>query len=354
MKKSLRSTGNNGHRYTAATSFSSSRPMLVLAAVLLVFALLQAPSRAAPGQPGKPFRINSSASEGFERDRILEFMWNDVPNVSFYNIYMSTNGGIHLFAGTTRTNTFTVNCNDGMLYSVQVAGVDTLDQEGQKSAASPPVRCDITQPSMVRHDPINGAREVPADSDVTVTFSEAMNVTSLYMTGTVKLYEGGKAVESNLSYDIDEKNLLISAKGGYRHGIKYTVEIGVSATDLAGNPLKDLTTFTFTTEMSERLSIDRVLAYPSPADRRGTSLTYVLSQNVEEVVVEIYHVGGDRVRVYDDAPISEGYNERFWDLRNNDGKEVPNGLYYFRVVAKSWSTGTYLGASKFQKLLVLK
>lgn len=326
----------------------------ILAALLLLGPPMQNPSSAAPGQPGKPFQINSSGSEGYERDRILEFMWNDVPNVSFYNVYLSTNNGIHLFGGTTRTNTFTLNCNDGMLYSIQVAGVDALDQEGPKSAASPPVRCDITQPTVLRHDPINGAREVPTDSGVTVTFSELMDVNSLYMTGTVKLYASGAAVEATLSYDVDERALLIQAKGGYRHGIKYTVEVGVAATDLAGNALKDISSFTFTTEMSERLSIDRLLAYPSPADRRGTSLTYVLSQNVDEVVVEVYHVGGRRVRVYDDAPVAEGYNERFWDLRNDDGDEVPNGLYYFRVVAKSWAGGTYLDAAKFQKLLVLK
>ncbi|PKK92199.1 MAG: hypothetical protein CVV64_01960 [Candidatus Wallbacteria bacterium HGW-Wallbacteria-1] len=345
---------NSGMGSGRARNMKLHMGKILITVILLCFHAFPVLSQITLGTPGKPYHVNSVGREGFEIDNLVQFMWTDIPNAQYYNVYMSVNGGRLNFAATSQGGTFSFNASGGYKYYIAVAGVDAFGTEGPVSPPSVPVVCDIAKPTVERFNPFNGTRDMETTTPVTVTFSEPMNASDIYLTGVVSLYENSGKVAAELAYDVERAELLVTPKGGYKHGITYTLEISTSATDLAGNRLADKFTLTFTTIQAQRLSLDRLLAYPCPADRRGTSLTYELSQNVDEVMIEVYHVSGDRVRLFDDAPTSEGYNERFWDLRTDDGKEVPNGLYYFRVKGKITSTGEYLETSKFEKLLVLR
>jgi len=322
---------------------------------IIFITLFQAfPAMAILTSPGKPYHVNSLGRDGYEIDNLVQFMWSEVANAQYYNVYMSVNGSAMNFTATSSGNSFSFNASNGFKYNIAVAAVDSSNVEGSMSATSMTVICDLSSPTVKSSVPYNGAKEIETSSAPAITFSEAMSVTDLYLTGVISLYENSQKVDTELAYDVESAILSVTPKNGYKHGLVYKLEISTGAKDLAGNGLADKFSLAFTTIAAERLTLERLLAYPSPARGRGTSLTYVLSQNVDEVVIEVYHVGGDRVRMFDDAPTSEGYNERYWDLKTDDGDDVPNGLYYFRVKGKLTSTGEYLETSKYQKLLVLR
>lgn len=339
---------NNSHIKTFKTL------ALSLFCSFLLLSFFKDPAISAPAQPLAPYHVNSTAETGYEMDKVVEFIWNQVPNAAYYNIYLSINSSRFNFAGTNSEGQFAFTGNDRTRYAIKVAAVDTSNAEGPLSDSSPEIYIDITKPSVEGHTPLNHAREVDTTNAVTVTFNENMNLPSLYATGTVKLYKGNETVDTTLAFDTEDHILTITPENGLNHNVTYTLRIETSAKDYAGNALDDILEFSFDTELAEQLSIENLLAYPSPADSRGTSISYRLNQNVDEVEIEIYHVGGNRVRRFDDGPTSEGFNQRFWDLTNDDGDPVPNGLYYLRAVAKTNLTGTYLSDKVMQKMLVIR
>lgn len=318
------------------------------------FFLLCTGVSAAPDKPGAPYHVNSEAPAGYEKDRVIEFIWNQVPNALYYNIYISINNSIFNFTGTSSEGKFAITGHDRTKYAIKATGVDASDKEGPLSDSSPAITIDITLPEVTGHTPLNNAREVDIHDSVKVYFNENMNLASLFAAGTVKLYRANELVETELSFDNEDHILTVTPNQGLHHNMTYTLRIEKSALDYAGNSLSDILEFSFNTRLAAKLTIENLLAYPSPADSRGTTLSYTLNQHVDEVEIEIYHVGGKRVRRFDDAPTSQGFNQRFWDLVNDEGEPVPNGLYYVRAVAKSNQTGTYLSDKILQKMLVIR
>ena len=50
--------------------------------------------------------------------------------------------------------------------------------------------------------------------------------------------------------------------------------------------------------------------------------------------IDIYSASGRRVRRMDDAPSSRGYQEAYWDGRDDAGGLLANGTYFYRVTAR--------------------
>ena len=68
--------------------------------------------------------------------------------------------------------------------------------------------------------------------------------------------------------------------------------------------------------------------YPNPCEGRDGALYYTLSQSVKRARLNVYAVSGRRVR-RDDLPTSVGQNAFVWDLRDEAGDRVANGVYLF-------------------------
>ena len=96
----------------------------------------------------------------------------------------------------------------------------------------------------------------------------------------------------------------------------------------------------FVVSADERLSIYNVFNFPNPV-KRTTTFTFQHNQlSSVDVVVKIYTVAGRLIHSIEQS----GYKDRFfkvdWDTRDSDGDLVGNGIYLYRVTAKT-SDGKY-------------
>ena len=51
----------------------------------------------------------------------------------------------------------------------------------------------------------------------------------------------------------------------------------------------------------------------------------------------IYNAMGQKVRTLEDAPRSVGYYQAIWDGRNDGGRSVSGGIYFYRLTAGEFS-----------------
>lgn len=79
--------------------------------------------------------------------------------------------------------------------------------------------------------------------------------------------------------------------------------------------------------------LHNVVNYPNPF-RDRTDFTYVLSYPVHEVKIKVYTLSGRFIKEFRYAPASAGYNYVSWDGRDEDGDEIANGTYIYRVIAR--------------------
>jgi hypothetical protein len=96
--------------------------------------------------------------------------------------------------------------------------------------------------------------------------------------------------------------------------------------------------------------IDSAYCWPNPATGGSVNIDFSLSQAAAMAEIRIFDRSGDIVRTYDGLAGFKGANRQSWDLLNEDGEEVSNGVYYARVRATD-STGT---VERFVKIAVLR
>jgi hypothetical protein len=76
------------------------------------------------------------------------------------------------------------------------------------------------------------------------------------------------------------------------------------------------------------LALKQVYFYPNPVEAEDGAFVYELSKNGAKGQVTIYSLTGRRVR-RDDSPVRAGLNSYRWDLRDEKGDRVANGVYLF-------------------------
>jgi len=81
--------------------------------------------------------------------------------------------------------------------------------------------------------------------------------------------------------------------------------------------------------------------YPNPFNTR-TWFVFETTKNVEEFKIQIYSSSGRKIRTIDDTNIYEdkslvesGYHEVSWDGKDDNGDNIANGVYYYRMVGKT-------------------
>jgi hypothetical protein len=112
--------------------------------------------------------------------------------------------------------------------------------------------------------------------------------------------------------------------------------------------------------VQNEFAILEVLNYPNPFNPHQdatTTFSYRLTGNAEEVSIDIYTVNGRKVREMRNLPGLAGYNpaggsgiDTMWDARDEDGDEVANGVYLYRVRAASGGAS----AEAMGKLVILR
>jgi hypothetical protein len=102
-------------------------------------------------------------------------------------------------------------------------------------------------------------------------------------------------------------------------------DIALRIQDAVGGEVSLSRCFSVSSGATELLS---TYFYPNPCEGRDGALYYTLSQSVKRARLNVYAVSGRRVR-RDDLPTSVGQNAFVWDLRDEAGDRVANGVYLF-------------------------
>ncbi len=129
---------------------------------------------------------------------------------------------------------------------------------------------------------------------------------------------------TKIGYDENTGEISYTLKGNLKSG-EYTVKIEVK--DKVSNKTEMTTTFT----VEAILGLHNVMNAPNPMTNR-TVFTFSLCMEAE-VRIEIYTTAGELVRVLDEIAGEMGYNEVAWDGLDEDGEEVADGIYIYRIRA---------------------
>jgi hypothetical protein len=88
--------------------------------------------------------------------------------------------------------------------------------------------------------------------------------------------------------------------------------------------------------VSNELKLIDVYNYPNPF-KDNTNFTFRLTQIPEELYIKVFTVAGRLIREIDVNPsiLKTDFNYIPWDGRDQDGDQIANGVYLYRIYAKS-------------------
>ena len=142
---------------------------------------------------------------------------------------------------------------NGGVYLYGAGGFPTQSYQGSNYwvdvlfSTTPPV--DTTPPTVTGFTPASGATGVAINSSVTVTFSEALNPSTVN-TNTVQLMNGSTPVAASVSYNASTNTVTLTPTAALANSTSYTIVVvgGASGVkDLAGNALVANASSSFTT-----------------------------------------------------------------------------------------------------------
>jgi flagellar hook assembly protein FlgD len=123
-------------------------------------------------------------------------------------------------------------------------------------------------------------------------------------------------------------------------------EVRFEAYDFNGN--SGSRTAKFVVKREFELGKDSLMNYPNPFQRE-TDITFQLTSVADDAVVKIYTVSGRLIRT-----LEQSYAVNFvvihWDGRDEDGKEVANGVYYYKIRLKREGRKDIVETGKMLKL----
>ncbi|MDP1677327.1 MAG: type IX secretion system sortase PorU [Bacteroidota bacterium] len=144
--------------------------------------------------------------------------------------------------------------------------------------------------------------------------SKSVDLTDAYK-GDVDSYQQGKA----------EYQLSGISQGS--HSIK------VRAWDVHNN--SSSAELYFVVASSSGLSIQQLYNFPNPVSTT-TSFTFQHNQLTPiDVTIHIYTVAGRRIHTIERFGVGERFVKIDWNRRDSDGDEVGNGIYFYKVIAKT-------------------
>lgn len=149
--------------------------------------------------------------------------------------------------------------------------------------------------------------------------------------------------KDNVINRIDLRNGFIYNQNSYSEG-EFRTEITLE------NPQESLTIYVsdnifnqtikkilLNANIYERISIENILIYPNPVKTyNGVWLTFNLSQSAK-VTIKIYTIAGRLVKIMPQIPCHPGYNQKFWDGKDEYGDDLSNGVYLVYIFAEGSS-----------------
>lgn len=167
--------------------------------------------------------------------------------------------------------------------------------------------------------------------------------TGLNTTGTGIGHKLQGVIDDEESKAIDFTNYFVGDldAAGKSGQVKYKVtdaalgdhKIDVTAWDVFNNPSKQ--TSYFTVVNSDEIVLKDVVNYPNPF---ANSTTFLFQHNITDPInvnIKIFTVAGRLIRVIEEYSISDKFVKIDWDGRDQDGSQIANGTYLYKVIVKS-------------------
>jgi hypothetical protein len=261
------------------------------------------------------FPVPKDVSYGNDRSRINIYGWNDSTDASGYTENLS-------IAGTAAVSVDTVGP------SIQIYFGDRSFRPGDVVGPDATMIVDLTDSSGVNTSTAGIGHKLEATLDGS---QRTIDLTNFYR-GNLDTYQSGQA------------QYQFSGLPEGRHSL------AVKAWDIYNNSSSSETYFEVHT--TSQLSIYNVFNFPNPFARSTTFTFQRSSGDPIDIEIKIYTVAGRMIQDLQSPSVTDRFVEIPWDGRDRDGNEIANGVYLYRVIARSFdksSTSEALG-----KLAVLR
>ncbi len=95
--------------------------------------------------------------------------------------------------------------------------------------------------------------------------------------------------------------------------------------------------------IAEKFTLQQVMNYPNPFENE-TEFTFFLTQEAQSVIIKIFTVAGRLIRTVEDFSPKIGFNQVYWNGRDEDYDLLANGVYLFKIIARSeGKTAEFIG-----------
>ncbi len=85
--------------------------------------------------------------------------------------------------------------------------------------------------------------------------------------------------------------------------------------------------------ISSKLSFDKVVNFPNPMVDDTKFTYYLLNDKSTKIEIKIYTVSGRLINEIQHASNDIGYNETYWNGRDEFGNRIANGVYFYKITA---------------------
>jgi hypothetical protein len=132
---------------------------------------------------------------------------------------------------------------------------------------------------------------------------------------------------------LEMPGVTLGTDGSFAYMVKQALpkgkhEISLEVDDNAGNNLRQ----SFWVTAPGAFAADEFMPYPNPATGNSMYFNYNFNQTADVVSLRIYDTAGHKVAGFETSDFVSLRDGRFrWDLRNNSGKIVANGVYFYKL-----------------------
>ncbi|PKK92155.1 MAG: hypothetical protein CVV64_01685 [Candidatus Wallbacteria bacterium HGW-Wallbacteria-1] len=200
---------------------------------------------------------------------------------------------------------------------------------------------------VVKVSPEVAQEGVDIEATVSVTFNKPLDRTA--MDGKLYLMQGAEMVPGALEFDYSTNSLHFIPQRG-RHlvyGATYTAVLTSDIRSVEMETLGSEKRWSFTTEVAVGMLKD-FYPFPNPAEGINVNIHYLLAEDMEEVFLEIFDVRRRRLSQFP-MPANGGFNNTVLQLVDDDGMELPWGLYHLRLRARTRSGAEIRSLSRLVK-----
>ena len=106
----------------------------------------------------------------------------------------------------------------------------------------------------------------------------------------------------------------------------------------------------FIAKESGKVAIERLLPYPNPMEKDGY-FTFIITE-AADITVSVYTLSGRKIKTIAAPNCTAGYNQIYWNGKDDDGDEIANNTYFYKIKAKQTNNGKI--SEKIGKVIIFK